>query len=112
MAGRQFKAEVDVKQPMEPVIFPLAASPDHDTLRELAEFLAVNRGSAVRIDGAAADRIGAQAAQILVVAGRSWAADGVAFGLDDPTGAVAASFARLGLADMLPDANGTEGAAA
>ena len=112
MAERGIGEEVDVTQIKGEAVFRLTARLDHDALSELGDFVAASRGSAVRIDGATADQIGAQAAQILAVARLTWAADGVPFEIDDPAGAVAASLDRLGLSDLLSHPSMIEGAPA
>lgn len=112
MAEHQSKAEAEMSIVPDPTVFPLAETLDHDALRELSEFLTANRGAVVTIDGTAAGQVGAQAAQILAVAGQTWAADRVSFAIDDPSGTVARSLSRLGLSDILSNTHGTEGAAA
>ena len=96
----------------EPAVFTLPAALNHDIVRELAEFLVVARGTPVTIDGTNAGQVGAQAAQTLAVAARTWAEDAVSLRIADPSGAVARSLETLGLAEILADALSHEGAAA
>ncbi|WP_299815758.1 hypothetical protein [uncultured Jannaschia sp.] len=99
-------------QTSEPAVFTLSATLNHDTVRELAEFLAVRRGVPVTIDGTASGRVGAQAAQTLAVAVRCRAEDAVPLKIVDPSGIVARSLETLGLAETFADALIHEGAAA
>lgn len=96
----------------DPVVFTLPATLNHDTVRELAEFLVVQRGVPVTIDGTAAGQVGAQAAQTLAVAARTWAQDAVSLQIADPSGIVARSFETLGLTEIFAEALSHQGAAA
>ena len=96
----------------DPVVFTLPATVNHDTVRELAAFLLVQRGNPVTIDGTAAGHVGAQAAQTLAVAARTWAQDAQSLEITDPSGVVARSFETLGLAEIFAEALSHPGVAA
>jgi hypothetical protein len=80
----------------DPPSFRMPPVVAHETMQDLLKFLQDHRGMAIRIDGAAVVRPGAQFLQLLTVAARTWRADDMPLILDDPSGAIAASSADLG----------------
>lgn len=111
-ADLHHESETDVTQTPEPAIFQLPTTLDHDSARELADFLETSRGTPVTIDGFATAQVGAQAAQILAVAEQAWTQDRLAFRISDPSGAIAASLTRMGMMEALSHAFAAEGAVA
>ena len=65
-----------------------------------AEFMA-HRGTPLMVDGSGVERLGAQCLQVLLAARMAWAADGHAFSIESPSGALAETLAGLGAADFL-----------
>lgn len=76
---------------------------NHDRCGQLAEQLSAQRGAPLVVDAAAVHRLGALAAQILIVAKTTWEHDGIDFRIDAPSAGFADSLRKLGLASaMLP----------
>jgi chemotaxis protein CheX len=76
---------------------------NHDRCGQLSEQLSACRGFPVQVDAAQVHRLGALAAQLLLVAQRTWAHDVIAFKIESPSAGFSDSLRRLGLASaMLP----------
>lgn len=74
---------------------------NHDRCGQLLEQLTANRGFPVGVDAAQVHRVGALAAQILLVAQKSWAQDVIPFTIDSPSVGFIDSLQKLGLASAL-----------
>jgi hypothetical protein len=96
----------------ENATFMLPANSTHEVTGELFEFLKTHRGVPILINGAASGQVGAQIAQLIMVAARTWDADHVKLSVLDPSGDIAESLETLGLADFLNEVLLPEGATA
>lgn len=72
-----------------------AAGPLHKALLE-------RRGQAIMIDASQVRRIGGQCLQVLLSAQATWAADGAAFQITDPTSEFADGLALMGASQLAP----------
>ncbi len=75
---------------------------------DLAKELQELRGSDLTIDPSAVEQLGAHAVQTLIVAARSWAADGNAFTVEALPAGAAAHLATLGMDQTIFDVERTE----
>jgi len=77
----------------------LPAQLDQKAAQELAETLLAARGRAVRLDGAAVQRLGGQSLQVLLAGARAWAEDGLGFVIAPCSAEFTAGLALLGAAE-------------
>ncbi|ACG79790.1 cheX protein [Phenylobacterium zucineum HLK1] len=87
MAGDDDNAPAALRLP--PVLDLNAAAPLADELTGL-------RGRPVTLDGSAVQRLGAQCLQVLLSARATWEADGLGFGLSEPSAEMVAALELLG----------------
>lgn len=78
----------------------LAPTLDIKAAPALVEGLLARRGGPLSIDASAVERLGAQCAQALVSAARTWAADGAPFELRDPSPEMLEQLRVLGLENL------------
>lgn len=82
-----------------PIVLPPTLN--HDRCGQLVEQLLASRGTPVTVDAAQVHRIGALAAQALLVAQESWAHDVIPFTIESPSAGFLDSLNKLGLASAL-----------
>lgn len=85
--------------PISATTLSLAAILDGGRAAPLFEKLREAKGSDIVIDASEVARMGALCAQVLLSAQTTWAQDGRAFTILDPSGALARSAATLGLGE-------------
>lgn len=83
------------------VLFALPQSVMHDAVGELAEFVLSNLDQSLVLDGSQVRQIGAQGAQVLVMAAKSSSCGDVRVTVRDPNGTVKDCTDRLGLSDFI-----------
>jgi chemotaxis protein CheX len=71
--------------PSSPRVFELPPALDLNAAGPLAEALLKHSGDDLALDGSKVQRLGAACLQVLLAAGRTWASDGAALLLDNPT---------------------------
>jgi chemotaxis protein CheX len=81
-------------------VFELPAALDLNAAGPLAEALHKHVGEDLVIDGSKVQRLGASCLQVLLAAARSWAAEGAALSLDNPTPRLVEDLRLLGFDAM------------
>lgn len=75
----------------------LNAKLDFKGSEDLLKTLLTLRGEALTVDGSVVELLGSHAVQTLVIAARSWAADGLPFGIVDLSESAEGQLAEMGL---------------
>jgi anti-anti-sigma regulatory factor len=81
--------------------FFLPASANHDSCVQLAETLTNARGSNVEIDASTVEQFNARAAQLLIIASRSWTRESLSFRVVNPSQKFREAVTLLGLSGEL-----------
>lgn len=93
---------------VKPASLELPTNVVHDAVGELAEFFLNNTGKPVHIEGGSVQQIGAQGAQVLVMACKAWAAEEVEFRINDASGAIEDCLKVLGMSAEIIVKSNTE----
>lgn len=83
----------------EAALFELPARLDTDTAQELRDDLSALRGAPIQLQGTEVSHLGAKSLGVLIAAAKTWADDGHAMSLVDPSDALLTGAERMG-ADM------------
>jgi chemotaxis protein CheX len=86
----------------EPAVLRLPESIDLRTIAEMHQSLMAMKGRPLDLDGSAVQRIGGLGLQVLASAFDTWAADGCALQLRDPSEALTRSLEQMGFAPASP----------
>jgi chemotaxis protein CheX len=79
---------------------PLPAQLDQKAAYALAETLLAARGGALRLNGAAVQRLGGQSLQVMLAGRTAWAADAVSFVIAESSAELTAALALLGAGEL------------
>jgi chemotaxis protein CheX len=82
--------------------FTLPGRLDSSGAPALVQALLARRGRPLVLDAAGVEVIGARAIEVLIAAGRQWAADGQAMAIDAPSDRYRAACTALGLSPEAP----------